>query len=169
MGMNRCNGYWHLLLGGLLALMLVACGGGGGGDDKPTEPTLEASASFSQQNDALTVIFDAGNSSGTIASYLWDFGDGTTGAGKSVSHSYAVAGSYTVTLTVSDEAGATARQSISVHLTTSNIAPTAAFNYSATGLQASFDGSGSSDSDGSIASYSWNFGEIGRASCRERV
>ena len=102
MGMNRCNGYWHLLLGGLLALMLVACGGGGGGDDKQTEPTLEASASFSQQNDGLTVTFDAGHSSGAIASYLWDFGDGSTGTGKSTSHSYAVAGSYTVTLTVTD-------------------------------------------------------------------
>ena len=157
--MNRCNGYWHLLLGGLLALMLVACGGGGGVDDKPTEPTLEASASFSQQNDGLTVTFDAGNSSGTIASYLWDFGDGSTGTGKSTSHSYAVAGSYTVTLTVSDEAGASARQSLSVHLTKSNITPTAAFSYSAGGLLASFDASGSSDSDGSIASYSWNFGD----------
>ena len=50
MGMDRCNRYWHLLPGGLLALMLVACGGGG--DDKPVEPPLEApnqlpTASFS--------------------------------------------------------------------------------------------------------------------------
>lgn len=159
MGMNRCNRYWHLLVAGLLALMLAACGGGGGDDKKVVEPTLVASASFNQQNDGLTVTFDAGNSSGTIASYLWDFGDGTTGTGKSISHSYGVAGSYTVTLTVSDEKGASARQNLSVHLTKSNITPTAAFSYSATGLLASFDASGSSDSDGSIASYGWNFGD----------
>lgn len=39
-----------------------------------------------------------------------------------------------------------------------NIAPTASFNYSCTDLVCDFDGSGSSDSDGSIVSYSWSFG-----------
>ncbi len=39
-----------------------------------------------------------------------------------------------------------------------NVAPTASFTYSCTLLDCTFDGTGSSDSDGSIASYSWNFG-----------
>src|SRR5512133_2046613 len=37
----------------------------------------------------------------TVNSYSWSFGDGTTGAGASTSHVYAVAGTYSVTLTVS--------------------------------------------------------------------
>jgi vibriolysin len=47
---------------------------------------------------------------------------------------------------------------------TSNEAPTAAFSYSCTDLSCSFDASGSSDSDGSIASYSWSFGDSNNAS-----
>jgi hypothetical protein len=57
-----------------------------------------------------TVTFDATSSSdidGTIVSYLWDFGDGSTGSGTTASHSYANAGTYTVRLTVTDNQGAT--------------------------------------------------------------
>ncbi|NVK22006.1 MAG: S8 family serine peptidase [Kangiellaceae bacterium] len=43
----------------------------------------------------------------------------------------------------------------------SNVAPTASFTFSCTDLACSFDGSGSSDSDGSIASYAWSFGGSG--------
>jgi PKD repeat protein len=44
---------------------------------------------------------------GTISAYAWDFGDGTSASGASVSHAYVVAGSYTVRLTVTDDLGAT--------------------------------------------------------------
>ena len=40
-----------------------------------------------------------------------------------------------------------------------NVAPTAAFTSSSAALTASFDGSGSSDSDGSVDSYAWDFGD----------
>ncbi len=40
-----------------------------------------------------------------IKSYKWDFGDGTSGVGKNASHIYSDKGSYTVTLTVTDESG----------------------------------------------------------------
>ncbi|WP_457254095.1 PKD domain-containing protein [Pedococcus sp. P5_B7] len=40
-----------------------------------------------------------------------------------------------------------------------NQPPTASFTWSAAGLSASFDGSGSSDQDGSVTGYSWNFGD----------
>ena len=43
----------------------------------------------------------------SIESYAWDFGDGVTDSGAQVSHEYATAGSYTVTLTVTDVEGAT--------------------------------------------------------------
>jgi len=46
---------------------------------------------------------------GQIVGYDWDFGDGSTASGATVSHTYAQAGSYTATLTVTDSRGRTAK------------------------------------------------------------
>ncbi len=67
-------------------------------------------AAFSSSTDALTASFDAAASTdaeGAIRQYLWDFGDGTSGSGSTAQHAYAQPGQYTVTLTVTDAAGAT--------------------------------------------------------------
>ena len=42
---------------------------------------------------------------GTIVSWVWDFGDGTFGSGETVTNSYGANGTYTVTLTVTDDGG----------------------------------------------------------------
>ena len=60
---------------------------------------------------------------GTIASYAWDFGDpGQTGTGATTTHTYPDAGPRTVTLTVTDNAGATGHDSESISPSTSTIA-----------------------------------------------
>ena len=62
----------------------------------------------------LAVAVDATASSdpdGTIVSYHWDFGDGSTGTGVSPSHTFVATGSYTVTLTVADDGGASSQTS----------------------------------------------------------
>ena len=49
-----------------------------------------------------------------------------------------------------------------------NVAPTAAFSVVATGLNLSVDGSGSTDTDGTVASYAWDFGDGGTGNRRHR-
>ena len=99
------------------------------------------------------------DSDGSIAGYAWNFGDGQTGTGSTTSHHYATPGTYVVTLTVTDNRGGTNTTTKSVTAIAPNVLPTAAFTSTATDLSVAFDGSTSTDSDGSIASYAWNFGD----------
>jgi VCBS repeat-containing protein len=67
----------------------------------------------------VPVTFYGSNSSdcdGTIVSYDWDFGDGAAGSGVSPAHSYSTAGTYTVTLTVIDNDGASHMATTSVDI-----------------------------------------------------
>jgi PKD repeat protein len=124
-------------------------------------------ASFTFTCSGLTCSFGGSasrDSDGTITNYAWDFGDGTTPAGATtagptVGHMYAAAGTYIVTLTVTDNGGATGTQSNSVTVAPPNSPPVASFTFSCSRLTCSFDGSASRDSDGTITSYSWSFGE----------
>ena len=75
-----------------------------------TPPVAVASAAPASGTAPLAVAFSGAGSSdadGSIASYGWTFGDGTTGAGVSAAHTYVNPGSYTATLTVTDNRGAT--------------------------------------------------------------
>lgn len=119
----------------------------------------------------LPVAFDASTSTGTILAYDWAFGDGDTGAGKAVSHIYTTAGNYSVILKVTDTIGAVDHENVSV-MTTSpsavNLPPLAVISSSLSvgpaPLNVAFDGSGSSDSDGTILAYYWDLGDGGTAS-----
>ncbi|HEU5223296.1 MAG TPA: PKD domain-containing protein [Candidatus Lumbricidophila sp.] len=118
-------------------------------------------AAFATTATDVDVTFDGSTSSdsdGSIASYAWNFGDGTTGTGANPTHTYATAGDKTVTLTVTDNRGATGSvtQTITV---VANQAPNASFTSSVNFLNASFDGTGSTDADGTVSSYAWNFGD----------
>lgn len=119
-------------------------------------------AQFTHSEANLVASFDASGSSdpdGTIASYAWNFGDGTTGNGAVIDHTYTSAGTYTVTVTVTDNKGASATASESVTVLAANVAPTAAFTFNVTDNVVSFDASTSSDPDGTIGSYGWDFGD----------
>jgi len=76
-------------------------------------PTASAGPDVSSTSGSSVSFTAAGSSDpdGSVSSYVWSFGDGITASGVSVSHAYAAAGNYTVTLTVTDNLGATASDS----------------------------------------------------------
>jgi PKD repeat protein len=117
-------------------------------------------AAFTSTCTALSCSFDARSSSdaqGPLASYAWDFGDGTTATGPTATHTYATNGTRQVTMTVTDGDGAQAATTNPV--TVASALPTARFTISCPDLSCSVDASGSTDPDGSIASYAWTFGD----------
>ncbi len=94
---------------------------------------------------------------GSVTGYAWTFGDGGTATGATASHTYAADGTFPITLTITDSSSQTASSTQPV--TVANGAPTAAFTSSCATLTCSFDGSASSDADGTVDSYSWEFGD----------
>lgn len=123
---------------------------------------------------------------GTIVSYEWDFGDGSTGSGAETSHTYSDIGYYIATLTVTDNDGATTvvRHTVDVHAATDSscsgghcggpdiplavITGLPSCSGGQTGVAVDFDGSASRAADGVIVSYRWEFGD-GQTAVGERV
>ena len=132
-------------------------------------PNVAPTADFSSTASFLDVNVDASashDSDGSIVSYDWNFGDGTFGTGQTASHTYADGGVYTITLTVTDDRGGIDQmaKTISVSAPVPNVVPVALFTSSVFGLTVGVNGAGSFDTDGSIASYEWTFGDGSSAS-----
>jgi YD repeat-containing protein len=129
-------------------------------------PVASFTASPNPVLTGVAVAFNGSASSdpdGTVAKYEWDLdGNGSyetnTGSTATTSKAYASAANVTVGLRVTDNEGGTATTTRAV--TVQNRAPTASFTASPnpvpTGTQVNFDGSGSSDPDGTIAKYEWD-------------
>ena len=132
--------------------------------DVTVDPGLPV-AQLSWSSTRLTVALDGAYSSdpdGEVVAWEWDLGDGATASGRTVEHTYATAGAYTVTLTVTDDDGqrATTTQEVVVSLAD----PVAAFTHTTSRLVATLDGSSSSDTDGSVVGWAWDLGDGATAS-----
>jgi PKD repeat protein len=138
----------------------------------PAPPTAVISSSPTAAGAApLTITFSGADSAAapnaSITSYAWAFGDGATASAASASHTFTTAGTYTTTLIVTDNNGKTSTTNTPVVVTTpavaANTPPTAVATTSSISgtapLAVTFDGSASTDADGSISSYLWNFGD----------
>lgn len=138
--------------------------------DPITNPTAVISSSTAVGNVPFAVQFDGSGSSTAqppIISYSWDFGDGAVAGAAAVTHTYSTPGTYSAVLTVSDNAGLTDQVSTPVIISAApeleNQPPIASFTATPISgispLKVSFDGSGSSDQDGSISEFVWSFGD----------
>jgi PKD repeat protein len=107
---------------------------------------------------ALTASFDSSGSSdpdGSIVGYAWDFGDGATSSQASPSHTYGTDGTYTVHLTVTDDAGA--QTSVSHDVTVALHPPVAVDSFErsvSSGWGSAATGGAWTKGTGSLTSYS---------------
>ena len=92
------------------------------GVEPPNTPPTAAFTS-TVQNLSATMTSTSTDSDGVVTSHAWDYGDGTTGTGSPTTHAYAQAGTYDVTLTVTDDDGATASLTRQVTVTTPPTGP----------------------------------------------
>jgi PKD repeat protein len=96
---GKQNGQWGT---SIARFKFDSCGGGGG--------NISPTASFTVDCTLLQCLFDGSGSmdpDGAIVSYDWDFGDGNSSNSQIPTHLYAASGTYSVSLTVTDDQGAT--------------------------------------------------------------
>jgi PKD repeat protein len=129
-------------------------------------PTASASATPNSGDAPLRVSFSSSGSfdpDGQIVFYAWNFGDGSTSTAAQPSHTYSEPGVYTATLTVTDNDGLSASDSVQITVQNpANQPPVASASANPLSgfapLKVTFSSAGSADPDGQIVGYLWTFG-----------
>ncbi len=129
-------------------------------------PVAVAAGSPTSGDVPLAVTFSSAGSSdpdGSIASYLWEFGDGATSTAANPSHSYTAPGQYVALLTVTDNQDTSTSNTVQIDATAPNQLPLAVASANTYGgpapLDVTFMAAGSYDPDGGIGNVWWEFGD----------
>ncbi|MFC2083201.1 PKD domain-containing protein [Candidatus Bipolaricaulota bacterium] len=154
-----------VLAGALLVPLLFALGGCWLLYNEAPTAALTASPPSGQA--PLTVNFGGTLSEdpdGDIEKFEWDFGDGTSGSGENVTHTYTAGGTFTAVLRVTDDDGETATNNKTIYVSPAEPpGPTASFTASPTSgtspLTVYADASTSTYDAGVISQYVWNWGD----------
>ena len=128
-------------------------------------PVAAFSADTTTGIQSLNVHF-SDQSGGTITSWLWNFGDGSTSAEQNPAHHYWQAGFYTVSLTVTGPGGSDT-ETKSQYIVIAESKPTAAFIAESNTGNAPFQARFINQSAGLIDSYFWEFGDGGTSSQKD--
>ena len=158
--------HWRSL-GLTLALSAVAAGcGKDSNDPDPEGNNLAPTADFSYSCGDLTCTFTdlSADSDGQITTHAWDFGGEGASSQQSPTHTFASEGEVDITLIVTDDVGAedevTKRVTLILPLPGG---PTADFSVTCSSLDCTFQDL-SSDADGTIVAWAWEFGDGGVSS-----
>lgn len=132
-------------------------------------PRFFVSPSTGRENEPLLFDGSASTDDGQIVSYAWSFGDGDAGAGRTLSHTYELAGTYLVTLTVTDDRGQRATTAPAAVAIVAAANPVAAFTFSPTdpfvGTSIVFNAASSTVPTGrTLVGFNWEFGDGNQAS-----
>lgn len=142
---------------GLLSTLIISPSFAANGNNPPTAAFHWTPADDINTNENINFIDDSTDSDGQLIAWQWDFDDGTYAIVQNPTHAYADAGPYDVTLTVYDNNGSSDSKTHRITVTnsppTADAGPDQIVNYTLVTL----DGTDSTDSDGTIVSYSWNF------------
>lgn len=158
----------HIIRIFMMSILAAGCSDPAAAPSQASTPPPTNSAPIAVFGTSCTLLdctFDAAGSSdsdGSISSYDWDFGDGTLATGVNPGHSYGAAGDYTISLTVTDNDAATGSGTQAVSVVSSgqsNNPPSASFSANCTDLNCNFDAGNSTDSDGTIVTYDWTYGD----------
>jgi len=126
----------------------------------PTSATDHQVVAFSACDDPAKACAPPNN---PIASYSWNFGDGSTGSGRTVTHSYSLPGTYLVMLTITDQYNRSASATKTIDVA-GGTAPSVALTFSpaapAVGQNVNFNASATVPGSGrTIRTYAWDFGD----------